>query len=236
MFFIRLDDASDKRNMDKWNKIEALLDEYQIKPLVGVIPNNQDKDFSDYPVDDNFWGRVKEWEKKGWTIAVHGWNHVFLTENGGLNPVNTRSEFAGVPLEEQKKKIRNAIKVFHEKGVEPRVFFAPAHTFDENTLIALKEESNIRVISDTISNRPYYKYGFTFVPQQSGRVRRLPFHTVTFCYHPNNMNEDDFRELRSFIHKHRNRFADYSIKETKRKRSALDRLIACAYFLRRGKK
>ena len=77
-----------------------------------------------------------------------------------------------------------------EHGIDPKVFFAPAHTFDNNTLIALKECSNIRIISDTIANDIYTKYGFTFVPQQAGRVRKQPFRTVTFCYHPNTMNDD----------------------------------------------
>jgi predicted deacetylase len=85
-----------------------------------------------------------------------------------------------------------------EHGIDPKVFFAPAHTFDNNTLIALKECSNIRIISDTIANDVYSQFGFTFVPQQSGRVRKLPFKTVTFCYHPNVMNDDEFVRLEKF--------------------------------------
>lgn len=43
-------------------------------------------------------------EKKGWIIALHGYEHVFETTSGGINPVNNKSEFAGVNLEKQKKK------------------------------------------------------------------------------------------------------------------------------------
>lgn len=187
---MRLDDASEYMDVEKWQRMEDLLDKYHIKPIVGVIPNNQDPDMVGvYPKDEQFWEKVQRWKEKGWTIALHGYTHVFETREGGLNPVNDRSEFAGVPLERQKEKIRAGVRILREHGIEPEIFFAPAHTFDENTLIALKEESDIRIISDTIANDIYFENGFYFIPQQSGRVRKLPFKTVTFCYHPNMMKD-----------------------------------------------
>lgn len=53
-FCIRLDDACPQMNLEKWNRIEHLLDQYEIKPLVGVIPDNQDPDFQAEP-DHTFW-------------------------------------------------------------------------------------------------------------------------------------------------------------------------------------
>ena len=41
-YILRLDDASDYMDVEKWSRMEELLDKYQIKPLVGVIPDNQD--------------------------------------------------------------------------------------------------------------------------------------------------------------------------------------------------
>ena len=233
MYLIRLDDASERRDIAKWNRIEDLLDSYQLKPLVGVIPDNQDQELSVYPAEDHFWDRVRNWEKKGWVIAVHGYQHRFVSEEGGINPVNRYSEFAGLPLAEQKEKIKKAVSIFQRNGIEPKVFFAPAHTFDRNTLQALREESNIRILSDTVSNKPYCMDGFTFIPQQSGRVRKLPFHTVTFCYHPNLMSEEDFSELETFIRKNRKKFADYQAKTTARKEGLTDRFLHKLYFYRR---
>ena len=37
-YIIRLDDAASTRNIINWNRIENLLDKFQVKPLVGVIP------------------------------------------------------------------------------------------------------------------------------------------------------------------------------------------------------
>ena len=101
MYLIRLDDASEKRDIEKWDRIEVLLDKYAIKPLVGVIPHNEDESMQDYSIDECFWKRIEAWSKKGWTIAIHGYNHKFITKDGGINPVNLRSEFAGVPLDAQ---------------------------------------------------------------------------------------------------------------------------------------
>ena len=144
-----------------------------------------------------------------------------------------RSEFAGLPLEEQKRKIADGVAVFRKNGYEPEIFFAPSHTFDRNTLTALQECSKIRIISDTIADKPYTKYGFTFIPQQSGVVRKLPFDTVTFCYHPNLMQDADFEKLDAFLGENRGLFQNFEAKPTHRKRSLYDRILRRIYFLRR---
>ena len=45
-YIIRLDDASHFSNFKKWNKIERILDKYNIKPIVAVIPENMDNSIS----------------------------------------------------------------------------------------------------------------------------------------------------------------------------------------------
>ena len=230
-YIMRLDDACPKRDIAKWDRIEALLDKYGIKPLVGVIPDCKDPDMDGYAEDNDFWTkRVLSWQAKGWQLALHGYNHVFKTKCGGINPVNSRSEFAGVPLEEQKQMIANGVAILRSHGINPKVFFAPAHTFDENTIRALHDVSDICIISDTPANMPYSKYGITFVPQQSGRVRKLPFDMVTFCYHPNTMSEIDFETLEIFLQQ--NKFEDFPIEESTRKLSFFDRFLMRMYYAR----
>lgn len=230
---MRLDDACERRDIEKWDRMEKLLDKYFIKPLVGIIPHCEDPMMNQYNIDKFFWNRVDEWIKKDWTIALHGYNHVYSTTCGGINPVNKRSEFAGEPLDKQKEKIRKGISIFEKHGIYPKVFFPPSHTFDLNTIEALKTEGSIRIISDTIANKPYLEYGITFVPQQSGKVRKLPFNTVTFCYHPNSMDESDFLELEKFICKWRKKFINFPMNETTRKKNLLDKFIHWLYYIRR---
>ncbi len=228
--YIRLDDACPKRNVEKWNKMESLLDKYNIIPLVGIIPDCKDPEMDKYEEDSNFWSnKVPTWIEKGWIIGLHGYEHVFHTSDGGINPVNQKSEFAGLDLEKQKHMIRNGMKIMHEHGVSPQVFFAPAHTFDYDTLMALKTESDIRFISDTPANDVYMKNGFTFIPQQSGKVRLLPFKTITFCYHPNIMKKSDFEKLDQFIAK--NKIDDFQLRNNYgRKLNIIDKIMMATYY------
>lgn len=196
---IRLDDACEYRNKEAWDRMEEMLDNYSIKPLVGIIPHCEDDELKKYGFEREFRSLTNQWKKKGWTFALHGYNHVYGTVDGGINPVNKRSEFAGVPLDEQKLKIRLGVQILQSNGIDATVFFAPSHTFDVNTMVALREESSIRTISDCVADKPYLMDGFTFIPQQTGRPRKLPFKFVTICLHPNTMTNKDFIELESFL-------------------------------------
>ena len=234
MYLIRLDDASDHMNTERWDRVERMLDEQGVKPLVGIIPVNRDPMLLEFPEDPGFWQKARDWQAKGWRIALHGYEHLYCSNSGGMNPVHSRSEFAGLPLEVQREKIRRGLTELTEKGLRPDVFFAPSHTFDENTLQALDLESDIRIISDTVANDTYYLKGFTFIPQQSGRVRKLPFKVTTICLHPNNMSDAELDEVRAFFRAHRGEFLDpNAIMPTTRRRSLLDRGYALAYHLKR---
>lgn len=234
MYLIRLDDASDRMHIEKWARIEGLLDANGIKPLVGVIPLNRDPLMEQFPMDPMFWDKARRWQEKGWRIALHGYEHVYSTQCAGINPVHNKSEFAGHPLEIQREKIREGFRILKEKGLNPTAFFAPSHTFDRNTLEALRLESDIRVISDTVANEPYCRYGFTFIPQQAGRVRELPFKVTTICLHPNFTTDREFDEIEAFFKAHPGEFLDpNAMIPTTRKRSLLDRGYEVAYFLKR---
>lgn len=236
-YILRLDDASDYMCQENWNRILTLLDNYNIKPLIAVIPDNKDISIlSKYKKELNFWDQVREWQDKGYSIGLHGYNHIFHTKDGGINPVNNYSEFAGVDLDRQRDKIKKGMKIFQENKISSSVFVAPAHTFDENTLKALKLESNIRIISDTIASKPYLDDGIFYIPQQMGIVRKspLPMKLITFCYHPNTMEDKDFFKLEKFIIKNIKKFEDLNeIKLNKRKKSLYDKILSYLYFRKR---
>ena len=234
MYLLRLDDASLHMNLVNWQRMETLLDQYSIKPVFGIIPHNQDEMLTAYEEVPDFWKMMRSWTDKGWIPALHGYNHVYETASGGINPVNSFSEFAGVPLERQCQKIHDGYAILRQNGICPAIFFAPGHTFDRNTLLALERESQINVILDTAANDVYYRDHFYFVPQQSGKVRKLPMKGVTFCYHPNAMTDADFDRLEAFLSANAGRFSVFSqgmLKE--RKKGVLDYLIHMLYFARR---
>ena len=234
-YIMRLDDASDYMDVEKWDRMKVLLDKYGVKPVFGIIPDNQDETLVGvYEKDEKFWEKIHQWMEEGWVPALHGYEHRYVTEDGGINPVNARSEFAGLSYDMQAVKIEKGYEILKSHGIIPEIFFAPSHTFDENTLKALKEKTSIRVISDTIANDVYKKGDFWFIPQQSGSVRKLPFRTVTFCYHPNVMDDKDFEVLERFLAEHKEKFITYQ-EDMKQERplSILDLVLRWIYFARR---
>lgn len=233
-YILRLDDAAPRMNHFKWNKIEKLLRKYEISPLIGIIPDVQDQELLVYEEDKEFWQKAKEWQKTGFAhIALHGYQHVYQTKCGGLNPVNLRSEFAGVSFEIQRAMLKAGYEKLQNEGITVDVFFAPSHTFDSNTILALKEVTPIRIISDTIANDVYQKDGITYVPQQSGKCRRLPFRVTTFCYHPNEMGPADFVELELFLKRHAQEFVTFPKVLKERSYGKVDRFLHELYFYRR---
>ncbi len=237
-YLLRLDDACPTMDSLKWSRIEDVLDSHGIKPMVGIIPNNEDSEQRIVQEDNSFWEKVQKWEDKKWAIAMHGYNHCYTSNEGlnGLNPIWRRSEFAGLSVSEQKEKLRKGVAIMRAHGINPKYFFAPSHTFDENTLVALREESDIRIISDTIATKPYKREDFVFIPQFSGQCRKMLLSGVyTFCLHPNTMKYDDIQLTDKFLDKHRSEFICFDdIKFDKvNKKSLFDRLLCAGYFAMR---
>ena len=92
---IRLDDIAENMNWNLMEKSELLFEKYQIKPILGVIPNNKDNDLLSYPKRDNFWEQVRKWKNKGWEISMHGFTHVYdkKTKNDDYFGYGGNSEF-----------------------------------------------------------------------------------------------------------------------------------------------
>lgn len=234
-YLLRLDDASDFMDVEKWLQMERLLDQYDVKPIFGIIPKNTDASLiNKYKRNPDFWELMQSWIAKDWTPAMHGYEHRYVTKSGGINPINKRSEFAGLPYEEQREKLEKGYAILKDHDIEPEIFFAPSHTFDENTLKALEDTTPIRIIADTIASNIYKKGVFWFIPQQSGRVRKLPFRTVTFCYHPNTMDDTAFEMLKVFLNNNHRCFSRFSRLQFKeRELNGFDLMLRKVYFIRR---
>jgi hypothetical protein len=199
-YLIRLDDACAEMNGERWRRVEELLDEFEIRPIVAVVPDNQDSELNRQAADPAFWDRVRRWQSKGWAIAMHGHTHVMHATNERLLvPYYKRSEFAGLSLEQQKEKIRAAWRIFLSQGIEPQIWVAPAHSFDRLTLVALREETSIRVVSDGIAWDTFYAYGFHWIPQQLWKLVSRRSGLWTVCLHPNQIDGQAAEELRSHI-------------------------------------
>jgi predicted deacetylase len=194
-------------NWPNWRLFEGDLCNLNIKPLMAVIPDNRDRELIvSAPEVDNFWNSVRCWQERGWTIGLHGYQHRYLTKMAGMCGRMPRSEFAGLPYEIQEIKLRNAIRIFREQEVSPEVWVAPAHSFDATT-VAILSKLGVRIISDGYAIYPYQDAeGVTWIPQQFGKFRKLPFGVWTICCHFNSWTNAETVRFRQDLQKYRRHF------------------------------
>lgn len=207
---VRFDDIAENMNWHLMDKCEKLFDIYEIKPVMGVIPYNQDKILKSFPAKENFWQIVKKWQSKGWEISMHGYNHLYLQETNKNDyfKYGGRSEFFGETLNSQKDKIIKGLEIFKKNNIRIRSFFAPNHTYDKNTFIALKN-SGINEIIDGYGLKPYTYDKIKFIPQLFYKLFFLPFGLQTTQIHLNNMSDKDFNNFKIFIEKKKNHIVNY---------------------------
>jgi len=237
-YIIRLDDACPTMDWKKWNTIFNILDKYTVKPIVAVIPNNEDKKMIIDEYNNSFWNEVEEWKSKNYYIAMHGYNHKYISKNAGLIPMNNQSEFAGVDIKIQRKKIRKSWQIFKDNDIIPNIWVAPSHTFDENTLKVLKEETAIQIISDGVSFFPYIKDDFFWIPQQLWWYEEKKEGIWTICLHPNNMSDNQIISLENIIKDNLEKFDinidELYVKYKERKLSIYDKLYFKIFLLKRN--
>lgn len=210
-YILRLDDACPTMNQETWNLLEQVLDELEIRPIVGVIPDNRDPALMISAMNPGFWADMRRWRDKGWEIVMHGLHHQYHHIPKGtkpLLPLSKKSEFVGLPLLIQKEMLSTGFSIMSQEGLRPRAFMAPSHTFDENTLLALREVTDIRIITDGHALFPYTSRGFTWLPQQLWRFRNLPFGIWCICLHPNTISESELLKLISDLRLNSRLFLD----------------------------
>ena len=200
-FLIRLDDIAENMKWEFMEEAEILFDRFNIKPVLGVIPYNKDTELLTYPKQNiNFWNQVRKWKEKGWEIGMHGTNHVYDKFCSKIDYLGHggNTEFCNHPFDRQLEKIKIGLKKFEEEKIFVRTFFAPNHTFDNNTLLALKE-CGITEIIDGYGLMPYEENNIKFVPQLFYKIYPLPFGIQTFQIHLNYYKQKDFDILKKFI-------------------------------------
>lgn len=198
-YLVRFDDLTPGMNWSVWNHIEDILRKYSIKPILAVVPDNKDEKLIVDDINPHFWQRVQSWQDMGWTIGLHGYQHKYVTNDSGIVGINLNSEFAGLPLEEQAFKIEEGLKIFKEHGIDTSLWIAPSHSFDGNTIRALKTKE-VNYISDGLYLYPGVdKDGVIWVPQQMWRFRKLPFGVWTVCFHHNKWEEKDLVQFENDI-------------------------------------
>ncbi len=207
---IRLDDIAENMNWDLMEKLEILFDKHKIKPVLGVIPNNQDKELLSYPRKNNFWDKVRSWQNKEWKIVMHGFTHVYDTKSNKKDyfGYGGGSEFYGHSFDIQTEKINSGLKKFNEEKIKINSFFAPNHTYDMNTFKALKN-AGINEIIDGYGIMPYIENNIKFIPQLFYELRPLPFGIQSTQLHINYWDQNDFNNFQNFLEKNEKKIITY---------------------------
>jgi predicted deacetylase len=190
-YLLRFDDLCPTMNWRAWSDVESALVQRNVKPLLAVVPDNQDPQLQvDQPVPD-FWDRVRAWQARGWTIAMHGYQHKYVTRERGIVGINRFSEFAGLSAAEQEGKLRKGHDILRHEGIEASVFVAPGHSFDRTT-VSLLPRFGLRTISDGFSRYPFRsREGVFWIPQQLWDFAPQRSGVWTVCIHHNAWQAED---------------------------------------------
>jgi predicted deacetylase len=196
-------------NWSVWSRVEKIVLEFDVKPIMAVVPDNQDKTLKVSEPNPEFWSEVRAWQGRGWPIGMHGYQHVFATRDPGIIGINKFSEFSGLSFQEQMDKIRCSLGIFERERVKPEVWVAPAHSYDGTTETAL-QLAGIKYISDGLHLFPRLNScGMLAVPQQFWRFRWMPLGVWTICQHFNSWTEKHLAQFRADIERFRSNLVDF---------------------------
>jgi peptidoglycan/xylan/chitin deacetylase (PgdA/CDA1 family) len=178
-----------------------LIEEFGIRPILAVIPENADPKLRVSAPDPYFWSTMCQLETDGATIALHGYRHLCESMGRSLLPLHRNSEFAGVAEEDQLQWIRAGLTILRSYELHPKLFVAPRHGFDRSTLRVLQEEK-IPVLSDGFARIPSVRGGVTWIPQQLWGPVEKPSGLWTICIHSNTARSAEIEALREFLRHH----------------------------------
>ena len=195
-YLLRFDDICPTMNWRMWGQIEQVLVRHEIKPILAVVPENMDPGLAVDASHTDFWSWVRERQSWGWTIALHGYQHLYVNKKRGIMRLTPNSEFAGVPVELQRQKLAAGTGIFKAQGVVPDAWVAPSHSFDWNT-VKLLPEYGIKVISDGLWRWPHEdSHGIIWVPQQLWDNPKVkPPGVWTACNHHNGWSQAKFKNF-----------------------------------------
>ena len=214
-YLVRFDDICPTMDWDSWDKVEKVLISEGIRPILAVVPDNRDENLIFGKENEHFWSKVRTWKKMGWSIAIHGYQHLYQTNDPGLLGLNKYSEFSGLSYEQQSKKLQKALKIFESHDVKPNLWVAPALSFDKVTVRVLSD-LGIEVISDGFFKRPVKYMNMIWIPQQLWKFRHFRSGIWTVCYHVNGMKKEELERICSDLNQYNESIIslDYVLKNT----------------------
>lgn len=204
-YLLRFDDLCPTISPRRWKRFLPLIEEFRLKPILAVIPDNRDYRLQTSRPDPGFWDTMRALEFRGAAIALHGYQHLCQSWDGSLLPLHRSSEFAGVPEPTQREWIHNGLEILRGHRLTPRLWVAPRHGFDWTTLAVLRDQG-IHVLSDGFTRVPVHRGGMIWIPQQLWSPVEKSRGLWTICIHPNSVGGEMVGKLRAFLLEHAAQF------------------------------
>jgi hypothetical protein len=204
-YLLRFDDLCPTVSVARWQRLLPLIYQFGLRPILAVVPDNRDHTLRFSPPNPDFWAQMRDLEAAGATIALHGYRHLCQSEGRSLLPLHHHTEFAGMPETTQREWIHVGLEILRGHGLQPKMWVAPRHGFDQNTLRALRSEG-IRVLSDGFARVPFHRGGITWIPQQLWGPLEKSKGLWTICIHSNSTHGSQVEELHDFLSAHSAQF------------------------------
>jgi predicted deacetylase len=212
-YLLRFDDLCPTLLPEPWRRLVGMMEQYEIRPILAVVPENHDPLLAAANPDPGFWAQMRSMQAAGASVALHGYRHICNSFGNSLLPLHKRSEFAGVPAETQRLWIRAGVEILRGHGLDPKIWVAPRHGFDRTTLEVLRGEG-ILILSDGLARRPLLRGGLAWIPQQLWAPVEKTKGVWTICLHSNSASGAQLEDLEGFLRQHANQF------------TSVDRLLA----------
>jgi predicted deacetylase len=204
-YLLRFDDLCPTHARQRWQRFVPLLEEFRVKPILAIVPDNCDPGLALEEPDREFWEEMRGFQAAGAAIGLHGYRHRCASASRSLVPLHGESEFAGVPEPIQRMWIGEGLEILRAHGLDPVIWVAPRHGFDDATLRALRSE-RIALLSDGFARRPFLRGGLTWIPQQLWAPESRSCGLWTICLHANSASDADVEKLRGFLEEHAGQF------------------------------
>jgi predicted deacetylase len=208
----RIDDVTPTMDWPAFYATIDMLSKFNIKPILGVIPNCQAEELLHFAENNNFWTEIKQMQDDGYPIAMHGYDHIYISKSRGVFPVNNFSEFAEVPYEVQRQKIQKGVKILRDHGLNFNIFMAPGHSFDNNTCKILLD-NDINYMTDGFGSNIFECNEMRFLPviltwRRVYQLRKWKYGTLVL--HTNIMSKDLLDRYRDICNSFSKNLFNYS--------------------------
>lgn len=177
---LRFDDYHQSLDHETWVDVLSRYNERGLRGLVAVPPNYRGERLSAHVVPF-----LHDLRENGWEIAQHGYRHEDVGEGRGGKLYDDRSEFAGLPFDEQSRRIGAGRDVLEAHGFDPTTFVPPWHEYDRNTVRALSA-NGFDCLNEGRWPLPRTVEGVTLVPTHVPAVTpyMVGIGVVTLVRHP----------------------------------------------------